>query len=128
MLWWNFILNQNATNFVIGSKKNDKAVIQDANDFYNWTKDNESAIKFYFITSTDYENAANFVTNACENIKPVAGTMKLYAVLPHSPNKIRVRNTSCFNSCCFNENSFQLQLNNSCQGWCLVCLNSKTSD
>ena len=58
--------------------KNDKAVIQDAHDFHNWAKDNESAIKFYFITSTDYENAANFLTNTCENIKPVAGTMKLH--------------------------------------------------
>ena len=70
--------------------KNDKAVIQDANDFYNWAKDDESAIKFYFITSTDYKNAANFLTNAFENIKFAAGTMKLYPVLPHGPNKIWV--------------------------------------
>ena len=108
--------------------KNDKAVIQDADDIYNWAKDNESVIKFYFKTFTNYENAANFLTNACENIKPVAGTMKLHAVLQHSPNKVCVRNTSCFNSCCFNDNSFQPQPNNSCQGWRLICLNSKTSD
>ena len=108
--------------------KNDKAVIQDANDFQNWAKDNENAIKFYFIASTDYENAANFLNNACENIKPVVGTMKLHPVLPHGSNKIWVRNTCCFNSCCFIDNSFQPQPNNSCQGQHLTCLNSKTSN
>ena len=103
-------------------------MIEDANDFYNWAKDNESAIKFCFITSTDYKNAANFPTNAFQNIKPAARTMKLHPVLPHGLNKIWVRSTSCFNSCCFNDNSIQPKPNNSCQGWGLICLNSKTSD
>ena len=82
--------------------------MQDANDFCNWIKDNKSAIKSYFVTSTGYDNAANFLTTACENMKHVAGTI-FRAVLPHRPNKIWVRNASCFNSCCFNDNSFQLQ-------------------
>ena len=40
--------------------KNDKGMIQDANDFYKWVKDKKSAIKCYFVTSTDYKNAANY--------------------------------------------------------------------
>ena len=75
-------------NSVVGSAKNDNTVFQEASDFYNWVKDNRSAIKFYFATSTNHENAAYLLTNACENIKPVAGTMKLHAVLLDSPNKI----------------------------------------
>ena len=108
--------------------KNDKAVIQDSNDFYNWAKDNEIVIKFYFVTPTECENAANFLTKVCENVKSVAGNMKLHAVLPHSPNKFWVRNTSYFNNCCFNDNSFQPQPNISCQCWRLIRLNRKTSD
>ena len=55
-------------------------MIEDANDFYNWAKGNESAIKFCFTTSTDYKNAANFPTNAFQNIKTAARTMKLHPV------------------------------------------------
>lgn len=52
--------------------KNGKAVIQDANNI------RKSTIKFYFITFTDYDNAANFFTNGYINIRPVAETMKLH--------------------------------------------------
>ena len=51
-------------------------------------------------------------------ISPVAGTIKLHAVLLDSPNKICVRNTSCF------DNSTKKLF----PSWCLISLNSKTSD
>jgi len=42
--------------------KNDKAVIQDATDFYTWAKGTEetSAIKYFFVSSSDYTNAVSF--------------------------------------------------------------------
>ena len=45
--------------------KNDKAVIQDAKDFFSWVKKSEkiSAIKFYFLYTVDCSNAAAFLTS-----------------------------------------------------------------
>ena len=59
------------------------------------------------------------MTTACSDIKPVTGTMKVHAVFPHAPNKIWVKDTSCFDRCCYN-GSFQL--NSACEGWRLVNL------
>ena len=51
---------------------NDKTIIQDAMDFYNWaTKEESSAIKFYFLSSDDYENAASFLTAVSKEFKTV---------------------------------------------------------
>ena len=50
--------------------KNEKAVIQDAIDFYSWAKktEEESSIKFSFLSSEDYENAASFLSQTCNDI------------------------------------------------------------
>ena len=63
--------------------KNDKAVIQDAHDFYKWAKKEEenSAIKFFFFSIDNYERSL-FLSEACNGIKSVDGTMKLHAVFP----------------------------------------------
>ena len=95
--------------------KNDKAVVQDAHDFFAWAKESEetSTIRFRFLYSEDCANAALFLSEACKDIKPVQGTMKLHPVLLHAANKIWVRDTSCFGDCCFN-GSFQQDT--SCEG------------
>lgn len=50
-------------------------------------------------------------------------------VLPHSFNKIFwARNTSYFKSYSFNDNSSRSLEITSCQGWHLICFNSKTSE
>ena len=43
--------------------KNRKAIIQDEKDFYQWAKTTEdaSSIKFTFLSSKEYENAASFL-------------------------------------------------------------------
>ena len=43
--------------------KNDKVAIQDAHDFFAWVKKTEeaSAIRFNFLSSEDYVNAAFFL-------------------------------------------------------------------
>ena len=101
--------------------KNDKAVIQDAKDFHTWAKKSEetSAIKYSFISTEDFSNAAAFLSTACESMKTVVGTMKIHAILPHVANELWVRDTSCFGSCCFN-GSFQKKTK--CTGWRLVNL------
>jgi len=107
--------------------KNDKAVIQDATDFYTWAKGTEetSAIKYFFVSSSDYTNAVSFLSTACQNIKTVVGTMKLHAVLPHAPNKIWVRENSCFGYCCFKRS---IQKDTKCDGWRLVDLKAGESN
>ena len=88
--------------------KNDKVVIQDAHEFFAWVKKTEeaSAIRFNFLSSEDYVNAAFFFTEACKDIKPGQDTMKLHAVRLHAAKKIWVRDTSCFGDFCF-KGSFQ---------------------
>ena len=102
--------------------KNEKAVIQDATDFFTWAKKLEetSAIKYFFISASDYSNAAAFLSKVCENVKRIDGTMKIHAVQPQSANKLWVRETSCYNFCCFNKGSFQKDTK--CDGWWLADL------
>ena len=70
--------------------KNEKAIIQDAKEFYQWAKTTEdaSSIKFTFLSSEVYENAASFLDQACTGISTVTGTMKIHAVFPREINSI----------------------------------------
>ena len=78
------------------------------NGLFSMAKETEetSAIRFRFLSYEDYANAALFFTEACKDIKPIQGTIKLHTVVPHATNKIWVRDTSCFGDCCF-KGSFQ---------------------
>ena len=78
--------------------KNGKAVIEDALNFLAWAKEIEetSTIRFCFLSFEDFANAALLMIEACKDIKPVQGMMKLHAMLPYAPNKIWVRDNSCF--------------------------------
>ena len=84
--------------------------------FFAWAKETEEtkAIRFHFLSSEDYANAALFLTEDCKDIKPVHSKMKLHLVLLHAANKILVRDTSCFGNCCFQG---PLQQDTSCEGW-----------
>ena len=99
--------------------KNDKAVIQDAMDFFTWAKESQgqSAIEFFFISTYDYQTSSLFLSTVCQNVKTIAGTMKVHAVLPEETRKIWVRATSCFGDCCFKRG---IQKNTMCEGWRLV--------
>ena len=83
--------------------KYDKAVIKDAFDFYKWEKNSEerSVIKFLFLSTADYERSSSFLTKVCTNICRIDGTAKLHVVFPSAPNKIWVRDMSCFCQNCF---------------------------
>ena len=103
------------------SVKNEKAIIQDAQDFYQWAKITEGAspIKFTFLSSEEYENAASFLSQACSDIKTVVGAMKVYNVFPYEINSICVIEMSCFCNGCFAAN---FHPNTACKGWCIANL------
>lgn len=106
--------------------KHAKAIIQDAQEFYQWAKTTEdtSKIKFMFLSSDEYENAASFLKNACFDIESVSGTMKIHAVFPHEVNRIWVREMSCFCQSCFT-NKFHSET--ACHGWRMANLKSLTN-
>ena len=41
--------------------KNGRFVIQDAVDFYEWSKQESSAVKYVYLTTEEYEMSANFL-------------------------------------------------------------------
>ena len=68
--------------------KNGRFVIQDAVDFYEWSKQESSAIKYVYLSTEEYEMSANFLKALCKNLDSVNGTMKLHAVFSLKPNWI----------------------------------------
>ena len=82
--------------------KNNKAVIQDARLF----------------SVDDYETSLSFLSEACNGIKSVDGTMKLHAVF----FLYWVRNTSCFCQNCFGS---PFKPETTCDAWRIVDLQRK---
>ena len=76
--------------------KNGKYVVQDAISFFEWAKQDTSAIAFSYVCIEDYEISEKFLKVACENLQAVKGTMKVHAVFSLKANSIWVRDTSCF--------------------------------
>ena len=96
----------------------------DAHDFYKWAKKEEenSTIKFLFLSVDDYERSLSFLSEACNRIKSADGSLKLHAAFPSTPNKLWVRNTSCFCQNCFGT-TFKLEI--ACDGWRMVDVQQK---
>ena len=76
--------------------KNGKYVVQDAITFFEWAKQDTSAIAFPYVCIEDYEISEKFLKVACENLQAVKGTMKVYVVFSLKANSIWARDTSCF--------------------------------
>ena len=64
----------------------------------------------------------SFLSEACSGIKSVDGSMKLHAAFPSTPDKLWVRNTSCFCQNCFGT-SFKPET--ACDCWRMVDLQRK---
>ena len=96
--------------------KNEKAIIQDAQDFYQWAKTTEdvSSIKFTFLSFEEYENAASFLSQACNEIETVVGTIKVHGVFYHEIKSIWVREMSCF---CNGFFTTSFHPNTACKSW-----------
>ena len=85
----------------------------DAHDFYKWAKKEEE-------NSTN--NSLSFLSEAYNGIKSVDGSMKLHAAFSSTPNKLWLRNTSCFCQNCFGA-SFKPET--ACDRWRMVDLQRK---
>lgn len=93
---------RNADNAV----KQNKAVIQDANDFYAWAIQHESDISYIMITSDEYETSFKEVESRKELLKPIKGTMLVHAIAVDKTGKLVKRNTSCACDNCFSLEGF----------------------
>ena len=76
--------------------KNGRFAIQDAADFYEWSKQESSAIKNVYLSTEEYEMFAIFLKASCKNLDSVNGTMKLHTVFSLNPNWTWIRDTSRF--------------------------------
>lgn len=97
--------------------KQQKATIQDADDFFLWTqaqKEN-SSIKYLFVSKEQCSDAQTSI-DSFGNLQSVEGTMKLHAVIPVNGMEgyVAIRNTSCFCVNCFSDGTF---LPDSACGW-----------
>ena len=101
--------------------KNEKAIIQDAQDFFKWAKTTEDAslIKFTFLSRKEYEDAKSFLNQVCNDITRVEGTLKLHTVFPNEANRIWVRDWLCFCKNCF---TTSFHCDTACKGWRLANL------
>ena len=95
-----------------------------AHGFYKWAKKEEenSTIKFLFLSVDGYERSLSFLWEVCNGIKYIDGSMKLHSAFPSTPNKLWVKNTSWFGQNCFGT-SFKPQT--ACDGWRMVDLQQK---
>ena len=70
-----------------------KYVIRDAIYFFEWAKQDASAISFSYVSIEDYEISEKFLKAACEKLQTVKGTMKVHAVFYLKANSIWIRDT-----------------------------------
>lgn len=81
------------------ASRSGRYVISDAHDFFKWgTTSNMTNVTFRFVSREKCEAKAELI--ASRNVKSVAGTMKLHAVVGLGQSKILHRITSCYCSEC----------------------------
>ena len=95
---------RNADNAI----KQQKATIQDADDFFRWASASASQIKFQMITQEEFNTSKEVVEKRNQNIIPVKGTMKVHSVIAVTDETIKTRETVCVCAECFGENGFNL--------------------
>ena len=104
--------------------KQQEEVIQDANNFFAWAKNVDFIIEYCFISTAAYEENKRFLDEASNKVKPVEGTIKIHCVVKSlKENMLWVRETSCYNECCFSSSGFKYQM--FCSGWQEVSLPKK---
>lgn len=101
-----------AKRMVDNAIKQEKAIIQDANDFFVWSSESNSAISFKLYTADDVRKSSEEI-DAMGQMKAVKGTLQIHAVSSTSPGSIHVRETSCFCSMCLHEGVMMHR----CEGW-----------
>ena len=93
-----------------------KAVIVDAEGFYEWGKSSSlTNVTFRFVSSEKCIAKANVLGEKV--IKPVKGTMKLHAIIGQGNSRILTRDTSCYCAACLNK-----EHTNMCDMWTPVTM------
>ena len=88
--------------------KTEKAVIQEAKDFFAWAQSSSmSAVKFLFVSKDECEQKAAELKKL--SLKPIKGTMEVHAVSGQGHSTVMTRAVSCYCDLCL-EGSF-------CTGW-----------
>ena len=99
--------------------KNGKYVIQDAIDFFDWSKQDTSAIAFSYVSIGDYEISEKFLKAACEDLQAVKGTMKVHAIFLEKQIRFGSAIRHVFAKIVF---SLKFQKDSCCKSWreCLL--------
>lgn len=95
--------------------KQNKAVIQNASDFFAWTQrqsSNESVVSYLFIRQEQYDQSGEIIKGRSQDLLPVKGTMRIHAALPISEHVVYCRERSC---CC--ADCSEDVTTTSCGGW-----------
>ena len=92
-------------------------VIQDQLGIFAWSQEtqNESKIKYLFVSSEETKVWKKLLQGRAETLKPVARTMKVHAVNGLEEIKVAVRNISCFCYSWFP--AVQFEKKSCCDGW-----------
>lgn len=86
--------------------KQNKAVIQDASDFFAWATQSEGEIQYHMITQDVYDRQSIVIEARKELIKPIKGTMSLHSIAVEEHGNLVKRNTTCACEYCFSEEGF----------------------
>jgi len=95
--------------------KQNKAVIQNASDFFAWTQrqsSNESVVSYLFISQEQYDQSGEIIKGRSQDLLSVKETMRIHAVLPISEHVVYCRERSC---CC--ADCSEDVTTTSCGGW-----------
>ena len=100
--------------------KQEKAIIQDAHDFFAWANETQSSslITYIFVSADECQESQRELSDKTKDLVRVQGTMKLHVVCASGKASVRVRNTSCYCLNCFKDGNFSC----GCRGWTLSFL------
>ena len=99
--------------------KRHSAIIQSADDIYQWGKSQEnSSLKYIFVLNSRCTEVREKLSNIFG--KPVKGTIQMHVVIPLGGGGIAVRDASCFCKACFVDG----KVVPACEGWTIHNMSS----
>ena len=90
-------------------------IIGNAQQFYDWAKENNQKMDCFFITSADVKNAERSLKNA----KTAKGLSKAHSFRPFN-GYMYMRTISCYKQCC--------KVNPTCIGWDMIAVKVSQQD
>ena len=100
--------------------KQEKVIIQDAQDFFAWADQTQSSgkIKYLFVPTDECQESQQELAEKAEGLLRVPRTMKLHAVCAGGHQAVQVKDTLCYCLNCFIDGTFIW----GCEGWkqCII--------